>query len=488
MRPALLLVDLQNDFLRAEGLEPPAGEVVARAAALLRAFRARGAPVFHACTTVGEGGRAMPHWERAGLRACVEGTEGHRVPLPVAPVPGERVFHKTFFSAFGVPALEESARAAGIDTIVVAGVHLHGCVRATVLDAYERGFAVVIAGDAVASHDPLHAAATRRWLAARAARFLPVDAILRTLSGGGSGAVPETPRGGGARRLARLAPHAGRRARGAPRPVRARDRGGRPSARRADGHGDRQAGALRRPGGRAGRGAPARGGAARRGRGASLGPGRPAHAKAAARGRRARDPVEQPGRDPAREDRSRARVREHGGLEARARGGVGRGPRRGAVQGNRRAARDPRDRHGGRGGRPLPPRGPPRPRHLAHRLRGRGRRRPGDRGPAARPAPGGARRQQRGDRLVGRGPRPCGRADRGGGVRAGRAAVHRRTGVWSWKRRARTISSPVSRARQGRSRSATPRIPRPTWARSCRSMRPCAWRRRSSGRAPPRAR
>ncbi len=201
MRPALLLVDLQNDFLRAPGLEPPAGEVVERAAALLRGCRERGVPVFHVRTTIADGTRPMPHWELKGYRACVEGTEGHASPPPLRPAAGERAFDKTFFSAFGAPALEEALRAATIDTVVVAGVHLHGCVRATVLDAYQRGFSVLVAEDAVASHDPLHAAASRRWLAGRAARFLAVDAVLATLSGGASGAPPR-PEG------ARVAPDA----------------------------------------------------------------------------------------------------------------------------------------------------------------------------------------------------------------------------------------------------------------------------------------
>ncbi len=197
MKPALLLIDLQNDFLRAEGLEPPAGEVVERAAALLRGCRALGVPVLHVRTTVAKGGRPMPHWERAGLRACVEGTEGHAPPPPLRAAEGELAFDKSFFSAFGVPALEEALRGKGIDTVLVAGVHLHGCVRATVLDAYQRGYAVLVAGDAVGSHDPLHAAATRRWLGARAARFLAVDAILAALSGGASGAAPSAPDRGG---------------------------------------------------------------------------------------------------------------------------------------------------------------------------------------------------------------------------------------------------------------------------------------------------
>jgi isochorismate hydrolase len=68
------------------------------------------------------------------------------------------------------------------DTLLVAGVHLHGCVRATVLDAYQRGFVIWVAADAVASDDPLHAAITRSYLARRCARFVPVTALLEWLS------------------------------------------------------------------------------------------------------------------------------------------------------------------------------------------------------------------------------------------------------------------------------------------------------------------
>jgi len=189
MRPALLLIDLQNDFLRAPGLEPPAVEVIERATRLLDGCRAFGVPVFHVHTTVAAGAHPMPHWERDGVRRCLQGSEGHASPPALRPAKGERTIDKTFFSAFGVPALEEALHAAEVDTLLVAGVHLHGCVRATVLDAYQRGFAVLVAEDAVGSHDPLHAASTRRWLAGRAARFLGVDALLATISGGAPGAA-----------------------------------------------------------------------------------------------------------------------------------------------------------------------------------------------------------------------------------------------------------------------------------------------------------
>ncbi|HEX5136158.1 MAG TPA: aldehyde dehydrogenase family protein [Planctomycetota bacterium] len=190
MRPALLLVDLQNDFLRAPGLEPPAGEVVARAKALLEGCRARSVPVVHVRTTVAPGAPAMPHWEHAGVRSCLAGTDGHAFPPPLRPVANEPTIDKTFYSGFGSAVLEETLRALAVDTVLVAGVHLHGCVRATVLDAYQRGFAVLVAEDAVGSHEPFHAASTRRWLDGRAARFLPVARLLATVSGGAPGAVP----------------------------------------------------------------------------------------------------------------------------------------------------------------------------------------------------------------------------------------------------------------------------------------------------------
>ena len=183
MRPVALFVDLQNDFLSAAGLEPPSSEVVRNAARLLAGARERGLRVVHAVTSVDpETDDRMPHWKALGVRKCVRGTPGHRPPPELAPRAGEPVVSKSFFSAFSAPEL--AAALAGADTLLVAGVHLHGCVRATVLDAYAHGLAVWVAEDAVGSDDPLHAAVTRRYLDGRAARFAPVNELLARVAAG----------------------------------------------------------------------------------------------------------------------------------------------------------------------------------------------------------------------------------------------------------------------------------------------------------------
>jgi acyl-CoA reductase-like NAD-dependent aldehyde dehydrogenase/nicotinamidase-related amidase len=189
--PALLLIDLQKDFLSTPGLTPPAPELVRRAAALLESCRAASVPVIHIWTTVSrERDDRMPHWRRAGRWECVAGTEGHETPAPLRPR-AEAVLHKRFFSAFSAPELEPTLGKLGADTLIVAGVHVQGCVRATVVDAYERGFRVWVATDAVGSHEPLHAAVTRRYLETRAATFANCDGLLdRIRRSDGDGAEP----------------------------------------------------------------------------------------------------------------------------------------------------------------------------------------------------------------------------------------------------------------------------------------------------------
>ena len=193
MRPLLLFVDFQSDFLGASGLEPPAGEVVRQAARLLAGARERGVPVVHAVTSVDrERDDRMPHWKALGRWRCVRGTPGHASPPELEPRAGEAVVSKTFFSAFSSPGLATAVSRA--DTLIVAGVHMHGCVRATVLDAYAAGRTVWVAEDAVGSDDPLQAAVTCRYLEGRAARLAPVRELLRWLDSGSAAPPSEFAR------------------------------------------------------------------------------------------------------------------------------------------------------------------------------------------------------------------------------------------------------------------------------------------------------
>lgn len=179
MKRALLLVDLQNDFLAARGLEPSAGELIRRTARLLEAWRATGQPVLHIHTLVQPGGAdAMPHWRKADKPRCVIGTAGAEPPESLAPLSHEIVVGKTFYSGFDSPTLKRDLKFLCVEGVVLAGLHLHACIRETALGAYAQHLSVTIAEDAVASDDPLQAAAARRWLSARGVDFVPAVSVL----------------------------------------------------------------------------------------------------------------------------------------------------------------------------------------------------------------------------------------------------------------------------------------------------------------------
>jgi len=100
-KPVLLLVDLQNDFLRRPDLEPHPEGVVAAAANLLAACRAAAVPVVHIWSTVSPGtDNRMPHRKMRDEWMCVEGTAGHACPETLRPRKAETIVHKSFFSGF----------------------------------------------------------------------------------------------------------------------------------------------------------------------------------------------------------------------------------------------------------------------------------------------------------------------------------------------------------------------------------------------------
>ena len=185
MKPVLLLVDLQNDFLRAGDLEPHPASIVAAAADLLNTCRTGAVPVIHVWSTVNKSGdNRMPHRRRNGDWMCLEGSAGHACPDVLRPHKKETIIHKIFFSAFSTGQLDSVLHELNADTLIIAGVHLHACVRATALDGYAKDYTVVVVEDSTASNDPVHAAISKRYLQERSVIFRRSDEISAAIAAG----------------------------------------------------------------------------------------------------------------------------------------------------------------------------------------------------------------------------------------------------------------------------------------------------------------
>ena len=158
MKPVLLLVDLQGDFLDSTGLQPPPQCLVSQTASLLRGCRKKKIPVIHIWTTIRrDDDRRMPHWKATGRWHCVAGTAGHKTPTPLQPFEHETVINKCGFNGFAGGSLDAALTKINCDTVVIAGIHLHTCVRTLAAESLERGLRIFIPEDAVATNDPVFA-------------------------------------------------------------------------------------------------------------------------------------------------------------------------------------------------------------------------------------------------------------------------------------------------------------------------------------------
>ena len=162
-RTALLLIDLQEEYLARPGLQPPRAELLSNIASALAAARAAGRPIFHIRT----GGAPMPH-----RKAAPDATP----PPELVERSGEPLFTKRFFSAFDAPGLDDALKAAGVTRLRLAGLQAHACIHATALDAYAKGYEVEIDETLIATDQPAFAAQSLRWLGGRAATVITTAA------------------------------------------------------------------------------------------------------------------------------------------------------------------------------------------------------------------------------------------------------------------------------------------------------------------------
>ena len=173
-RTALIIIDMQRDFLEPGGFGETLGNdvtllqaAVGPCKAVLAAARAAGLLVIH----TREGHRpdlsdAPPAKVERGSpsmrigapgpmgRILIRGEPGHDIIPELYPIAGEPVIDKPGKGAFCETDLGLTLRNCGIDNLLVAGVTTEVCVNTTVREANDRGYRCVVLGDCCASYFP----------------------------------------------------------------------------------------------------------------------------------------------------------------------------------------------------------------------------------------------------------------------------------------------------------------------------------------------
>ena len=170
---ALIIIDMQRDFLEPGGFGDSLGNDVSRLAGVvapirrvLLAARAAGLLVIH----TREGHRTdlsdlLPAKRRRSRgqitigergpmgRILVRGEPGHEIVPELAPAPGEPVIDKPGKGSFCATDLELMLRTRGIRNLILTGITTDVCVHTTMREANDRGFECLLLADCCGATD-----------------------------------------------------------------------------------------------------------------------------------------------------------------------------------------------------------------------------------------------------------------------------------------------------------------------------------------------
>ena len=194
-RTALLVVDMQNDFVREGAVMevPMARERIPRMRRLVSVCRERAVPVIYTQHVLYDTFRIsplevayQPRLEKEGMRA---GSSGAAIVDELKPAPDEVVIRKHRYDAFYNTQLEtvlRNIRGPGVvDTVIIIGTVTNICCESTARSAFMRDFKVVFVSDANGGLDAASHEATLASIGSVFGRVMTTDELIAALSRGG---------------------------------------------------------------------------------------------------------------------------------------------------------------------------------------------------------------------------------------------------------------------------------------------------------------
>ncbi|HLN89032.1 MAG TPA: isochorismatase family cysteine hydrolase [Candidatus Binatia bacterium] len=149
--PAIILVDVQNDFFTGPLKAKRVANVIEPLQRLVVAARKNYVPVIYSVDVhFPQDTEVTRRWGKH----AVKGTEGAEVIADLKPEEGkDYVVEKRTYSGFYETGLDPLLRSLyngnGVKTVILGGLHTNMCIRHTAADAFFRGYHVVVVKDGV---------------------------------------------------------------------------------------------------------------------------------------------------------------------------------------------------------------------------------------------------------------------------------------------------------------------------------------------------
>jgi len=163
-KPALIVIDMLLDFF--QSWEPARRLQLAKSVnELLGMARSASVPVIWIRQEFKPDlSDAFPEMRLKEIHVVIQGTPGCEILPELDVALSDVAIIKKRYSAFFGTTLDETLARLTPDTLILAGINTHACVRTTAIDAYQRDWPVVLAGDCIGSYDQEHHEISLRYM------------------------------------------------------------------------------------------------------------------------------------------------------------------------------------------------------------------------------------------------------------------------------------------------------------------------------------
>jgi isochorismate hydrolase len=182
-KPVLLVIDMLRDFL--ESWEPSRKEKLVQSINdLVGIVRGSSCPVIWVRQEFEPDLRdALPEMRAKGIRITIKGTQGCEILPELAVAASDVVIVKKRYSAFYGTPLDEGLARINPDSIILAGINTHACIRTTAIDAYQRDWPLVLAAECIDSYDQEHHNISLKYMKDKIAAVMTNQEIQSALQG-----------------------------------------------------------------------------------------------------------------------------------------------------------------------------------------------------------------------------------------------------------------------------------------------------------------
>lgn len=150
MKPALLVIDCQNDFIQnssAYSCDMLDEALILKIKQLCEFFRSKNLPIIYTQHSIKSDKSNGEFGEPEEVKACIIGTTGWEIIDSLKPVKNDKIVLKEKYDAFYETDLHQILKKLKIDTLIIGGVLTNNCIRATAEGAHYRNYNIYLVND-----------------------------------------------------------------------------------------------------------------------------------------------------------------------------------------------------------------------------------------------------------------------------------------------------------------------------------------------------